>query len=117
MSGMRASNLEAGAAAAAGFGAEALGGSGFAADAFAGSAGLAAGASDFVAAASAPSRPQITSPSDTLSPTLTFMPRTTPADGAGTSIVALSDSSTIRGASFSTRSPSLTSTSITRTPL
>jgi len=57
----------------------------------------------------------ITSPCDTLSPTLTRMPRTTPAAGAGTSMVALSDSSVISALSLSTRWPSLTSTSMTGT--
>jgi hypothetical protein len=57
----------------------------------------------------------ITSPCDTLSPTLTLMPRTTPAVGAGTSIVAFSDSSVISAASLSTRSPSFTRISMTGT--
>ncbi len=52
-------------------------------------------------------------PFDTLSPTLSLSSFTTPACGAGTSIVALSDSSVMSGSSFFTLSPGLTSTSIT----
>src|SRR5690349_469677 len=61
---------------------EGFGGAEGAAAAFGGGAALAlaaAGASDTSA--------MIRSPSDSLSPTLTLMPRTTPACGAGTSIV------------------------------
>ncbi len=54
-------------------------------------------------------------PSATSSPTLTLTSRTVPANGAGTSMVALSDSSVIRLCSFSTRSPALIITSITGT--
>src|ERR1700722_8408787 len=54
-------------------------------------------------------------PCDTLSPTLTLISWTTPPSGAGTSIVALSDSSVISGSSALTVSPGLTSTSITGT--
>jgi len=36
---------------------------------------------------------------ETFAPARSFMPRTVPAAGAGTSIVAFSDSSTISGAS------------------
>jgi len=46
---------------------------------------------------------------------LTFNSRTTPANGAGTSIVALSDSSVTRPWSAFTRSPGATSNSITGT--
>jgi hypothetical protein len=46
---------------------------------------------------------------------LTFSSRITPANGAGTSIVALSDSSVTRPWSFATVSPTATSTSITGT--
>jgi hypothetical protein len=59
----------------------------------------------------------ITLPSLTLSPTLTEMALTTPPCGAGTSIVALSDSSEISGSSALTVSPTLTKTSITGTSL
>ncbi len=52
-------------------------------------------------------------PSDTLSPGLIFISLTTPAKGAGTSIVALSDSSVISESSALTVSPGLTRTSIT----
>jgi hypothetical protein len=51
----------------------------------------------------------------TLSPTLTLSSCTTPANGAGTSIVALSDSSVTSGSSSETVSPAETSTSITGT--
>ncbi len=56
---------------------------------------------------------RISDPSDTLSPVLTLTPFTTPACGAGTSIVALSDSSVMSGSSLLTVSPGFTSTSIT----
>jgi hypothetical protein len=56
-----------------------------------------------------------TLPSETVSPTLSLSSRTTPANGAGTSIVALSDSSVTRPWSCATVSPSATSTSITGT--
>ena len=56
-------------------------------------------------------------PSDTLSPSLTWSALTTPAAGAGTSIVALSDSSVINGSSALTRSSGLTMTSMTGTSL
>src|SRR6185437_14436778 len=58
----------------------------------------------------------ITLPSATSSPTLTFISLIVPANGAGTSMVALADSSVTRPWSFSTRSPGLTITSITGTP-
>src|SRR5206468_12391032 len=51
------------------------------------------------------------------SPTLTFNSFTTPPSGAGTSIVALSDSSVTSGSSPLTVSPALTCTSITGTSL
>src|SRR5437867_9918429 len=60
---------------------------------------------------------RITVPSDTLSPTLTLMSFTAPASGAGTSIVALSDSSVISASSAFTVSPGLTMISITGTSL
>src|SRR6266852_4450832 len=50
----------------------------------------------------------ITEPSDTLSRTVTLVSFTTPASGAGTSIVALSDSSVISASSAFTVSPGLT---------
>jgi len=54
-------------------------------------------------------------PCATLSPTETWTSCTTPANGAGTSIVALSDSSVTSGSSSATVSPGETSTSITGT--
>jgi len=66
-------------------------------------------------ASAAASTMAITLPSDTVSPTLTLSSLTTPANGAGTSMVALSDSRVMSPWSFSTRSPGLTSTSITGT--
>ena len=65
----------------------------------------------------APSSSRMTAPSPTLSPTLTFSSLTTPPTGAGTSIVALSDSSTISGSSALITSPALTSTSMIGTSL
>ncbi len=59
----------------------------------------------------------ITLPSLTLSPTLTFTSRTVPAAGAGTSMVALSDSSVTRGSSAFTTAPGWTKTSMTGTSL
>ena len=56
-------------------------------------------------------------PSDTLSPTFTDSSLTTPVKGEGTSIVALSDSSTISGSSAWSELPGFTSTSITGTSL
>ncbi len=58
-----------------------------------------------------------TLPSLTLSPTLTPRFFTVPAAGDGTSIVALSDSSVTSESSTATRSPGLTSTSMTGTSL
>jgi hypothetical protein len=58
----------------------------------------------------------ITLPSETSSPTLTRISLTVPANGAGTSMVALADSSVTRPWSLSTWSPGLTITSITGTP-
>ena len=54
-------------------------------------------------------------PLATLSPTDTLRSCTTPANGDGTSIVALSDSSVTSGSSSATVSPAETSTSITGT--
>ena len=55
----------------------------------------------------------MTVPSETPSPTLTRKSLITPSKGAGTSIVALSVSSVMRESSSLTRSPGLTSTSMT----
>src|SRR5207248_72128 len=63
------------------------------------------------------SNTRMTLPSLTLSPTLSFMSLTTPADGDCTSIVALSDSSVISESSGFTASPGFTNTSITGTSL
>ncbi len=60
---------------------------------------------------------RITLPSLTLSPCLILSSFTTPADGAGTSIVALSDSSVTSGSSAFTVSPGLTKTSMIGTSL
>ena len=56
-------------------------------------------------------------PWETLSPTLIFTSFTTPASGAGTSIVALSDSSVTSESSALTVSPGFTRTSMTGTSL
>jgi pyruvate/2-oxoglutarate dehydrogenase complex dihydrolipoamide acyltransferase (E2) component len=69
------------------------------------------------APAAADSRVRITTPSATLSPSLTLSSRTVPAAGEGTSIVALSDSSVTSGSSALTTSPGLTRTSMTGTSL
>ena len=76
----------------------------------------AAGEGDAATAAPSASMMAITAPSETSSPTLSFISLMVPANGAGTSIVALSDSSVTRLWSFSTLSPALTSTSMTGTP-
>ncbi len=73
-------------------------GAGGAAAGAAGGAGTAAGAGGAGAAGAAPapaagSRRRISEPIATLSPTLATISRTVPAPGAGTSMVALSDSS------------------------
>src|SRR5439155_3116371 len=77
----------------------------------------ASGFSSAFVAAPAASSVRITLPSLTLSPTLTLSSLTTPADGAGTSMVALSDSSVTRASSGLTESPGLTKISITGTSL
>ncbi len=59
----------------------------------------------------------ITEPSDTRSPSCTFTSRMRPAVGAGTSMVALSDSRVTRASSTWTVSPALTSSSMTGTSL
>jgi hypothetical protein len=58
-----------------------------------------------------------TTPSATLSPTLTFNSVTTPDTGQGMSIVALSDSRVISESSALTSSPTLTSSSMIGTSL
>src|SRR5205823_8053242 len=60
---------------------------------------------------------RINPPSLTLSPTRSLRSFTTPADGDGTSIVALSDSSVTSASSGFTASPGFTNTSITGTSL
>src|SRR5208282_1158755 len=67
--------------------------------------------------AAAASRVRIGLPSLTLSPILTLSSLTTPAAGAGTSMVALSDSSVTSESSAFTVSPGLTKTSMTGTSL
>src|SRR5207249_11003882 len=81
-------------------------------------AGAAASArSCFAACASAASSMSKTVPSLTLSPSLTFISFTTPAEGDGTSMVALSDSSVTSGSSAFTVSPGFTKTSMIGTSL
>src|SRR5271155_1304438 len=70
-----------------------------------------------LAAPVAASRVRIALPSLTLSPTLTLSSLTVPATGAGTSMVALSDSSVTSESSAFTTSPGLTNTSMTGTSL
>src|SRR5258706_2330890 len=67
--------------------------------------------------APSPASKAITLPALTVSPILTRISLTPPAAGAGTSIVALSDSNVSRGSSGLTRSPALTCNSITGTSL
>jgi hypothetical protein len=74
-----------------------------------------AAAAGAAATASAVSRLMMATPSETLSPTFTLMSRTVPAVVEGTSIVALSDSSVISGASFAIVSPGATRISMTGT--
>src|SRR5690242_3490359 len=62
------------------------------------------------AAPSLDSSMRISEPWETLSPVLMRTSFTTPDCGAGTSVVALSDSSVISGSSFFTLSPGFTST-------
>lgn len=69
------------------------------------------------AAGEAAAAPRMTVPSATLSPTLTLTDFTTPADEAGISIDALSDSTVIRLCSALMVSPAATSTSMTSTSL
>src|SRR5271167_4775315 len=70
-----------------------------------------------LAATAAASRVRIGLPSLTLSPTLTLSSLTVPATGAGTSMVALSDSRVTSESSAFTASPGLTNTSMTGTSL
>src|SRR4029453_3525207 len=58
-----------------------------------------------------------TLPCETLSPTATRSSETVPADGEGTSMVALSDSRVTSGSSPATTPPGLTWTSTTGPPL
>ena len=117
--------------AAAGAGALAAGAGAGAAGAFAGAAdagavgagaaatadfAAAAEAADFAASAPLPA-PGSALPSDTLSPTLTRTSLTTPAEGDGISIVALSLSSVTSDCSAATVSPGLTRISMTSTSL
>ena len=77
-----------------------------------------AGAAGAPAAPASPvARLRITVPSLTLSPMPSFSSLTVPDSGAGTSIVALSDSSEISGSSAFTVSPTLTKISMTGTSL
>ena len=80
-------------------------------------AGAAATAAGFVASPAAASIIATTEPSDSESPSFTFSSLTTPANGAGTSSVALSDSSVIRPWSLLTESPTATRISMTGTSL
>src|SRR3989338_10295842 len=58
---------------------------------------------------------QITVPSETLSPTFTEIDSTTPASDDGTSMLALSPSSVIKGVSTAILSPTLINTAMTST--
>src|SRR6185436_10531952 len=78
-------------------------------------AGAGAASGGAVASPAVVSSVSSNAPSLTLSPTLTASDLTTPAAGAGTSIVALSDSSVTSESSTLTVSPGLTRTSITGT--
>src|SRR5271169_6388490 len=81
----------------------------------AGGGGAAAGRA--LATAAADSSVRMGLPSLTLSPTLTLSSLTVPAAGAGTSMVALSDSSVTSESSAFTAAPGLTNTSMTGTSL
>src|SRR5262245_51172748 len=104
---------------AAGAAGGALAAGGGAAGALAGAAAGAVAAAGAAAAlpASPASSTRIGLPSDTLSPILTRTSLTTPADGDGISIVALSDSSVISDCSGVTSSPGFTRISMTSTLL
>jgi hypothetical protein len=99
-----------GAAVTCGVGAAAVGDWGAGAGGVASGAGSCWSASEggWVSAPSPGSSRRTGLPALTRSPTETRRPETVPADGAGTSMVALSDSSVIRGSSGLTWSPSLT---------
>jgi len=106
--------------AAAGVGAEgAAAGAGFSSATRGAAAGAGADGASAAAGAAAPLADNVRStlPSLTLSPTFTFSACTVPADGEGTSIVALSDSSVTSGSSALTASPALTNTSMIGTSL
>src|SRR6185312_2786174 len=98
--GSRGTGRGEGAGAAAGALAAGLEGACAGAGAANGALVAAAGAAPAVA-----ERRRIGEPFDTLSPTLIFSSRTTPAAGDGISMVALSDSSVISDCSFATASP------------
>ena len=85
----------------------------------AGAAAAGAGADDAAAAAAAcaASSSRISTPSETLSPSAILISATLPAAGEGTSIVALSDSSSTSGSSTATVSPGFTITLMTGTSL
>src|SRR5713226_6367272 len=80
-----------------------------AADAAAAAAGDAAALADAAAGLAAPVAPSLICPSNaptaTVSPSLAMISPSVPADGAGTSIVTLSVSSSTRGSSTATASP------------
>ena len=78
-------------------------------------AGVAAGAGFAAGAAALASISAMTVPLLTLSPNFTEIEVIVPAASAGTSIVALSDSRTSNGCSFSIVSPTFTNTSMTGT--
>src|SRR6185369_13771759 len=82
-----------------------------------GIAAATAAAAGGAAVASPVASVKITEPSLTLSPTLILIALTTPDSGAGTSIVALSDSSETSGSSAFTVSPTFTKISMTGTSL
>src|SRR3954468_19663026 len=79
----------------------------------AGAAALAGAAAGAAAAALAPAAPSLINPSSaptaTVSPSLAEISPSTPADGAGTSIVTLSVSSSSKGSSMATDSPAFLS--------
>src|SRR4026209_678076 len=70
-----------------------------------------------MAVSSCASSSRMGEPFDTLSPILILTSRTTPSEGDGISIVALSDSRVTSDCSLATASPGLTSTSMTATSL
>ena len=86
-----------------------------AAAAGAAAAGAAACAGAAAGAAPATSKTMIREPVDTLSPVLILISFTVPANGAGTSIEALSPSTVIRDCSAAMVSPTLTMISVTST--